>query len=87
MIVSLRLLTRTQRGGNLAATTLEGLKMNVQTTGLMTGVRIQFELSDLSKYDQIELLIMSLRGLGLDKSLGEEVMSKIDKAIAEIPQS
>lgn len=61
--------------------------MNVQTTGMMTGVRIQFELSDLTKQDQIELLIMSLRSLGLIESLGEEVMSEIDKAIAEIDQS
>ena len=55
--------------------------MKVQTSGMMSGITVQFELKDFSKSDQIELFVMSLRNLGFHETLSADAIKEIDEAI------
>jgi hypothetical protein len=58
--------------------------MKVQTSGMMSGLTVKFELTDLSKADQLELFVMSLRNLGFDKTLSAETLKEIDAELIKV---
>ena len=52
--------------------------MKVETTGMMSGIRVFFEPKDLSPSDQRDLFIMMLRHLGFIKALSNTAVAEID---------
>lgn len=58
--------------------------MIVQTSGMMLGITVKFELKDLTKADQCELFVMALRNLGFDKKLSPAAIKEIDDALIEV---
>ena len=52
--------------------------MKVETTGMMSGIRVCFEPKDLSADDQRELFVMMLRHLGFIKALSNTAIAEID---------
>lgn len=58
--------------------------MQVETSGLMTGIIVKFELKDFTKQDQCRLFAMALRNLGFDKKLSPSAIKEIDDALIEV---
>lgn len=57
--------------------------MKVQTSGMGSGITVQFTIGDMTQSDQIELFIMSFRNLGLDRKLSSSTLAEIDAALSD----
>ncbi len=58
--------------------------MRVETTGMMSGIRVIFEPKDLSPSDQRDLFIMMLRHLGFVKALSNSAVAEIDAHLIDL---
>lgn len=57
--------------------------MKVQTSGMGSGITVQFTIGDMTQSDQIELFTMSFRNLGLDRKLSSSTLAEIDAALSD----
>ena len=58
--------------------------MKVQTSGMMSGLTVNFELADLTPSDQRELFMMCFRHLGFGAVMTEYAIKQIDDHLVSL---